>query len=58
MTQEKIKFIWEETSELHEDVTSLYEALADESAVEAAEIIDTMREKLLAIKKDLNTNGI
>lgn len=53
MDQSKINFIWEETSDLHDKTTELYEALMDQDVEVASKLIDRMRSKLLTIKKDI-----
>lgn len=57
MEQNKINFIVAETTDLHDKTTELYEALMDNEKTEAISVIDDMRKKLLAIRKDL-TNEV
>lgn len=53
MEQNKINFIVAETTDLHDRVAELYEALMDKENVESIKIIDKVRDKLLVIRKDI-----
>ncbi len=53
MEQDKINFIVAETTDLHNNTAALYEALMDEEKEEVVNLINSMRSKLLTIKKDI-----
>lgn len=53
MEQSKVNFIWSETNDLHDKTTELYEALMEKETDEAVALIDSMRSKLLTIRKDI-----
>ena len=53
MDQNKIDFIVDKTTQLHDKSTELYEALMDKEVKESLKIIDDIRKELLTIRKDL-----
>ncbi len=56
LTSRRIKVINSQTSELHDEVASLNEALVDKNKEESVELIDSIRTRL-NILKDQIVNG-
>ena len=55
MPETRAKFITSETTQMHDLVTDIYEALMDDEHPEATKLLDQLGEKVLEIKKDLLT---
>jgi len=53
MVEKRIKFIISETTQLHNKVAEVYEALMDEENKEAIIVLDLIAEKCREIKADL-----
>lgn len=49
------KYIWAETSEMHDKVTEIYEALSEGENKEALVFLEQLAEKVRNLKNDLNT---
>ena len=53
MLRNKPNYIWEETNNLHDKLTELYESLMESQDDDSVKIIDDIRASLLTIRKDL-----
>ena len=55
MVETRVKFIVEETLQLHDLVTEVYEALVDDERKEALSVLENIAEKVRVLKADLLT---
>jgi hypothetical protein len=55
MPENRAKFIISETSQMHDLVTDIYEALMDKEHPDATKLLDQLGEKVRNIKEDLLT---
>lgn len=55
MVEKRVNFIVSETTQLHDKVAEVYEALMDEENKEAIKALDLIAEKCREIKADLLT---
>lgn len=55
MLQRRIKYIMEETTAMHDEVTEVYEALMDKEHKEALVSLEKIAERVRTIKADLLT---
>lgn len=55
MLKRQIKFIVQETTEMHNEVAEAYEALMDEDNKEAIKVLDRIADRARVLKADLLT---
>ena len=55
MGEVRVKFIVEETLNMHDIVTEIYEALMDDERAEAYALLDRLGESVRVLKNDLLT---